>query len=493
MIAGVVLGAVVGMTAAWLPARRALRMDVAAELYNRELRAEAAPALAVARGLLFFGLAIVGLDLCWLAQRHGALHPWQTRLIAPGILLTTIGFIVAGGAFGPILARLGQRLTHRRAGPVRLALANTVREPGRTGVMVIAVGAALGTAFVTASFNLSINASIVRGTSAFSAGRVRVTTVPPDNSINLDSRPSPAVVAALARLPGVASVDRTAALLTGHVESQLVGVEGDDHLNLAAVPLLEGSRDPTAFAKGAAMIGPALARSGGLHAGSLLRLDTPHGYAEVPVLGVWQYGDFAGRSATIPMSLLERLYGQHPPGDLAVRPAPGVSAAELAGRINAARLDPDLVARTPAQVAAVVSVDIRRQLLPFWAIQRGLLLVAFIAVVSTLLLVGVQRRRELGLLAAVGMRPSELARMVLTEAGVIGLIGVALGVVMSVGIYLAMYFVVPILIGFKDPFRLDFGSVAVYGPISLAMVLAAAIWPAWRTAHVEVLPALQYE
>ncbi|HWW54902.1 MAG TPA: hypothetical protein VNY84_14080, partial [Acidimicrobiales bacterium] len=60
-------------------------------------------------------------------------------------------------------------------------------------------------------------------------------------------------------------------------------------------------------------------------------------------------------------------------------------------------------------------------------------------------------------------------------------------------IYLAMYFVVPILIGFKDPFRLDFGSVAVYGPISLAMVLAAAIWPAWRTAHVEVLPALQYE
>jgi putative ABC transport system permease protein len=211
------------------------------------------------------------------------------------------------------------------------------------------------------------------------------------------------------------------------------------------------------------------------------------------VLGVWQYGDFNGRSATIPMGLLERLYGPQRPISLEVRPGPGLSPEELTRRISAAHLDPDLVARTPVQVAAVASRDIRQQLAPFWAIQRSLLLVAFIAVISTLLLVGAQRRRELGLLAAVGMRPSELARMVLTEAGVIGLIGVVVGALMSFGMYVAMFFVIPILIGYKDPFRLDFASVALYGPISVVIVLAAAVWPAWRTAHIEVLPALQYE
>ena len=493
LVAGVALGAVVGLAAAWLPARRALRIDVAAELSNRELRAEAAPALAVARGVLFLAVAVVGLDLCWIAQQHGALRPWQTSLVAPGILATTIGLIIAGGAFGPVVARLGERATRNRNGPLRLALANCIREPGRTGVMVIAIGAALGTAFVTASFNVSINAGIVKGTTAFSSGRVAVSTVPPDNSINVDGRPSEAVLSALRRVAGVAAVDRLAVLLTGHTEKELIGVEAADHPNLSAMPLLQGSRDLAAFDRGEAMIGPALARSANLRAGSLLRLETPAGYASVPVLGVWQYGDFNGRSATIPMGLLERLYGPQRPITLEVRPAPGLAPGELARRIAGAHLDPDLVARTPVELAAVASRDIRQQLAPFWAIQRGLLLVAFIAVISTLLLVGAQRRRELGLLAAVGMRPSELARMVLTEAGVIGVIGVAVGAVMSFGMYVAMFFVIPILIGYKDPFRLDFGSVAFYGPISVVVVLAAAVWPAWRTAHLEVLPALQYE
>jgi len=39
---------------------------------------------------------------------------------------------------------------------------------------------------------------------------------------------------------------------------------------------------------------------------------------------------------------------------------------------------------------------------PFWVLQRGMLLVAFIAVASTLLLIVLQRRRELAMLAAIG-------------------------------------------------------------------------------------------
>ena len=149
--------------------------------------------------------------------------------------------------------------------------------------------------------------------------------------------------------------------------------------------------------------------------------------------------------------------------------------------------------QTAAGFAHELSGDIGQQLAPFWALQRGLLLVSFIAVLSTLLLVGVQRRRELGLLAAVGMRPSELSRMVMAEAGVIGVIGAVLGAIGSVGMYVAFHLIVPVVIGFSDPLRFDVGAVGVYGPIAIVIVLLAAAWPAWRTSRVEVLEALQYE
>ena len=149
--------------------------------------------------------------------------------------------------------------------------------------------------------------------------------------------------------------------------------------------------------------------------------------------------------------------------------------------------------QTPVQLASSVSADVRSQLAPFWALQRGLLVVAFVAVLSTLLLVGVQRRRELGLLAAVGMRPSELFGMVMSEAAVVALIGVGLGILGAVGQYEASRQVIPIFIGYKDPFRLAGGSVLVYGPLVALVVLAAAALPAWRTSRMEVVGSLRYE
>jgi ABC-type antimicrobial peptide transport system permease subunit len=48
-------------------------------------------------------------------------------------------------------------------------------------------------------------------------------------------------------------------------------------------------------------------------------------------------------------------------------------------------------------------------------------------------------------------------------------------------------------IGYKDPFQLFVGSVPVYGPLAIFVVLAAAALPAWRTARLEVVGSLRYE
>jgi putative ABC transport system permease protein len=191
--------------------------------------------------------------------------------------------------------------------------------------------------------------------------------------------------------------------------------------------------------------------------------------------------------------MLTTLFGPQPVGDVTLRPKPGVTVDELSREVTAAGLDPDLQVQTPAQLASSVSADVSSQLAPFWALQRGLLVVAFVAVLSTLLLVGVQRRRELGLLAAVGMRPSELFRMVMSEAAVVAVVGVVLGIVLAVGQFESSRQVIPIFIGYKDPFRLAGGSLLVYGPLVVFVVLVAAALPAWRTSRLEVVESLRYE
>jgi putative ABC transport system permease protein len=213
----------------------------------------------------------------------------------------------------------------------------------------------------------------------------------------------------------------------------------------------------------------------------------------VTVGGIWQDGNLGGKAVTMPISLFERLFGDQPPQSLGLVPVPGMTAAELADRVRTLPLARGLIVADPAQFTDEVSASASEQMAPFTAMQRGLLLVAFVAVLSTLLLVGVQRRRELGLLAAVGMEPAQLARMTVAEGLSAGVIGLGFAFLGSILIETAFYLELPIIIGFKDPLRFDFASFAVWGAVSLVLVAAASLLPAWRNARVPVLESLQYE
>jgi putative ABC transport system permease protein len=210
-------------------------------------------------------------------------------------------------------------------------------------------------------------------------------------------------------------------------------------------------------------------------------------------MGVIQDGDFGGRGITMSLPLLERLYGPQAPTDVEVRPEPGVTPDELARRIRAADLYPDLQIDTPRELAVKTADDVNQLLSPLWVIQRALLLVSFIAVLSTLLLVGAQRRRELGMLAAVGMQPRELSTMVFTEAGAVGVAGSALALLAGLGICIGLMAIIPIVVGFKGALQFEFPAFPIYATVAVAVVGAAAAWPAWRTSRVEVLDAIRYE
>ena len=120
---------------------------------------------------------------------------------------------------------------------------------------------------------------------------------------------------------------------------------------------------------------------------------------------------------------------------------------------------------------------------------------SFVAVLSTLLLVGIQRQQGVRHARRRGDDPAELRRMVLSEAGIVAVLGVRRHRrsrrSCSTG---RLVLITPVIIGYKDPFVVDrrrrWSGTADRGRGRPA---GAALYPSRRAGRVEVLEALRYE
>jgi putative ABC transport system permease protein len=119
-------------------------------------------------------------------------------------------------------------------------------------------------------------------------------------------------------------------------------------------------------------------------------------------------------------------------------------------------------------------------------------IVAMLAVVNTLVINVRQGTRELGLLRAVGLSRRRAVRLVLTEAGLLALLGAVVGV--GTGCLAA----IPLLRvsaspGFDPPFVLPVLAVAVSVVVVIVGALLAALVPGRRSAGNSIVSAIRYE
>ena len=115
-------------------------------------------------------------------------------------------------------------------------------------------------------------------------------------------------------------------------------------------------------------------------------------------------------------------------------------------------------------------------------------IVSLFGIVNTLVLSVFERRRELGMLRAVGMTRRQVRRMVRHESVITALIGAALGV----GVGLVLRRGSPAFGDQGLAFAVPVGSLVAFAVVALAGVLAAVL-PARRAARLDPLTALAYE
>ena len=126
------------------------------------------------------------------------------------------------------------------------------------------------------------------------------------------------------------------------------------------------------------------------------------------------------------------------------------------------------------------------------------LAVASLGIVNTLVMAILERRREIGVLKALGASDRDVRQLFFAEASVMGLAGGATGVLMGWGIGRIIQFVtaaylrqqgIPAENIWMVPWWLVVGAMA----FSLAVSLAAGMYPASRAARLDPVEALRYQ
>ncbi|MGP4100468.1 ABC transporter permease [Nonomuraea sp. KM90] len=113
------------------------------------------------------------------------------------------------------------------------------------------------------------------------------------------------------------------------------------------------------------------------------------------------------------------------------------------------------------------------------------LLVGSIMIVNTFLILVAQRRRQIGLLRAVGAQRGQIQRGLLVEAAAIGAIGSLLGV----GLGVALSAVVAAVLG--GPLTVPAGQVTAVALVGVAIAVLSVLVPARRAAMIAPLEALR--
>jgi putative ABC transport system permease protein len=226
-----------------------------------------------------------------------------------------------------------------------------------------------------------------------------------------------------------------------------------------------------------------------------VRLDTPTGPLDLPIVGMVE--DYRSEKGTIFMdrALYKQAWQDSAVDFVDVDLKPGGDPVAVKQEIEKL---------TSGTVHAFVYTNAEFRLWIFGLVNQFFVLnymqlvvavlVAVLGIVNTLIISVSERRREIGIMRAIGGLQSQVRKVVLLEAVAISIVGVAIGALAAVfNTEFMSHTVSVVLAGYSIPFYFPWTTVLYSLPLVTAFSLAAAWWPAHNAARTNVIEAIGYE
>jgi len=244
--------------------------------------------------------------------------------------------------------------------------------------------------------------------------------------------------------------------------------------------------------RGGVVVGTVLAEKTGVKVGGTIPLETREGTRQLPVVGI--ANDYIGGGLTIYMErkVAESMLAVEGV-DAYIIQADDAKLAVVGDQLQELSDEHGLLLQSYAELVQFINAMMNGVIGSLWALLALGFVIAAFGMVNTLAMNILEQTRELGVLRVVAMTRRQVRKTILSQALIMGLIGLGPGTLIGVGVaYLINLATLPatgraVLFVFRP--ELLIGSFCA----ALAIVLVAAWLPAERAARLKLISALQYE
>jgi putative ABC transport system permease protein len=422
------------------------------------------------------------------------------------LVLVLLSSLLATPLLALIAARVLQRGARRWLGtPARLAVDNLVRSPGRTGLVTTTLAAGVALFLQTSGFIASNEKAIRSWVEESIAGDLFVTSggplsisgqnLPMGEGIRRQVEevcPEAQVVPVRFRyLDWQREGKPTRILLCAYDAERFYAANKDHSPERPDLNLYHRLCEP-----GTALVSKNFAALYGIHEGDEFALPGADGPVTLHVVGEVEDYTCSRGTVLVDRRQYRKQFDAHLIDTFTVYLPPNTDVESVRRRLQ----DSPLAAEQAFCV--LTRDDLRGHILGMvlglyrlaYVQEFVVAVVSLLAMVTALLLSVLQRRRELGLLRAVGATPQQVFYSVLAEAVLMAILGVGAGIV--VGVPLEWYTVRILLFletGTLLPMRFPWFTAATILALMLISALLASLGPALRTGRMRIAEAIGCE
>ncbi len=441
------------------------------------------------------GSGVILIGAAWFAVPTSGLITGFT-----GTLFVVLGFAMLASFVILTGMRLAAPITRRVFGLMgSMAPRNLVYSLSRTSVAVaalmVAVAVTVAVSIMIASFRFTVIAWLeqsLRSDIYISAPSFTTTGAPNP----LDTR----IITLLQNWPGTTRVDLLRQVDVNSPNG-VIALDASSNASSGSERLFLARSSPAediwpAMQAGAVLVSEPLYRRLNLpRTGGSLTLETPLGLKTFPVAGI--YYDYASSQGTVVMELAnyQRIWQDSTITAAGLRLQPGQDVESVTSQLQVKLGE---IQRSIVRPNAVLRAEVLEVFDRTFAITSALqvlaTVVAFIGVLNALLLLQLERQREIGILRAIGLTGRQLWGLVMLETTLMGAVAGILAMPAGYALSLILVYVIN-----QRSFGWTLQMAASPGPFLQALAIAvlaavlAGIYPALRLSRMPAAEAIRYE